>query len=154
MSTDNINKNFDTEKESDYADQVVNPEMPPEQVLQILQPEIKQFQPDDKNLLPVDCEKIFVKKNSKNQYNKNYYEKNKQKVLNKSKERVVCSDCNMSLARSHLPRHCLSELHIANRKVADLQKELHESKLEAKKACKDARRAQKLYSDFVKLKDI
>lgn len=39
------------------------------------------------------------------EYNKNYYNKNKQKILDQMKLKVICDCCNKSVNKSHLNRH-------------------------------------------------
>lgn len=42
---------------------------------------------------------------NENDYNKNYYHTNKQKILQQMKQKVTCDKCNKSINRSHLNRH-------------------------------------------------
>lgn len=39
------------------------------------------------------------------EYNKTYYQSNKQKILQQMKQKVTCDNCNKSINRSHLNRH-------------------------------------------------
>jgi hypothetical protein len=39
------------------------------------------------------------------EYNKMYYDKNKQRILEKMQEKTVCEICNSSVSKSHMNRH-------------------------------------------------
>jgi len=39
------------------------------------------------------------------QYNKTYYSKNKQKILEQMQQKVTCDVCNIVVCKSHLNRH-------------------------------------------------
>lgn len=38
-------------------------------------------------------------------YNQTYYQKNKDKILNRMKEKIPCSVCGKMITRQHMPRH-------------------------------------------------
>lgn len=44
-------------------------------------------------------------KEMEKEYNKNYYAKNKDKILNVMKQKVMCDSCGKSVTKYHMSRH-------------------------------------------------
>ena len=51
--------------------------------------------------------------NKKSEYNKTYYEKNKQKIIDHLKEKQICEICNRQFAIANISRHNKTKIHIA-----------------------------------------
>jgi hypothetical protein len=47
--------------------------------------------------------KVSIEKQT--QYNNKYYEKNKQNILNKCKEKKLCTGCNKMISKSNFSKH-------------------------------------------------
>ena len=54
-------------------------------------------------------------------YNKLYYENNKQKILEGMNEKIFCKYCNREYAKHRFNKHCRSTKHIMNEKIYNLQ---------------------------------
>ena len=50
-------------------------------------------------------------------YSKTYYQLNKEKILNKMKEKVRCETCDRNIIKTHIARHNLTNKHLLNIKV-------------------------------------
>ncbi len=59
----------------------------------------------------------------KKEYNKIYYEKNKEKHLNYLTEKIECEICNVSVSRTNLSSHKKSNKHIKNQQKIENEKE-------------------------------
>lgn len=55
------------------------------------------------------------------EYNKKYYEKNKEYFKNYVGEKGICEICKIGVTRSHKPRHERSIMHIKNKIIYELK---------------------------------
>lgn len=54
------------------------------------------------------------------EYNKQYYQKNRDKLIEYSKVPITCNVCNKVYQKSNWSKHINSEKHIRNQKIHDL----------------------------------
>jgi len=54
-------------------------------------------------------------KDRKKKYNDTYYNKNKEKVLEKLKVKIYCKYCDKHINKSSYTRHCNSKMHSRNK---------------------------------------
>jgi hypothetical protein len=48
------------------------------------------------------------------EYNKNYYEKNKDRQKAYVKEKIMCEQCKVEISRSNMGNHCKTKKHVNN----------------------------------------
>ena len=66
------------------------------------------------------------------EYNKHYYEKNKERILKGMNEKVYCKYCNREYAKHRYDKHCRSTKHIMNLKLHNLENNSERIDLEKK----------------------
>lgn len=51
------------------------------------------------------------------EYRREYYEKNKEKIKEHMRQKVLCTECDVWITRNTVPKHKLSNKHISNAKL-------------------------------------
>ena len=62
------------------------------------------------------------------EYNRLYYEKNKERILKGMNEKIFCKYCNREYAKHRYDKHCRSAKHITNVKLYNLENQDLEKK--------------------------
>lgn len=47
-------------------------------------------------------------------YQKEYYQENKERILEKMKRKIYCECCNRDIAKYKYPQHCRTKKHLKN----------------------------------------